>query len=256
MHIKEIGDIEVDDNFVTDGWSRSQNTRITGIVLHFTVSNSAAASIRNAAVSGIGAQYYVDRDGNVAQSAQDYNAIGHAGYGGPISNIRTNGNDFTIGIEISNWGVAVANGDDYTNYNSSQNMASEDVVNVRDTYPNVWSIWSDTDHNMAWGNSGVNNLTHETWQTYTANQMGALHQLLDYLGDRYGIPVTYFSYNNPHEYSDLTTAERNIYSWYYYPSDSTERVTYNTAVDNFPGIFGHHNITGKYDPGPAFDITH
>lgn len=257
LHIRELGGKELDDNFVYPGWDRNPKYRVKNIVLHFTGGTGSAIENRNtqAVKNGVGAHYFIDRDGNIAQALPDYKAIGHAGYGGAKQNIRKDGNEFTIGIEIINWGVAKESNGKYLNYKNGI-IPNEEVINIEEEYPSISKVWSDG-NNFAWADSGVDNVAQKTWQSYPQAQLENLNQLLSYLQERYGIENQYFEYDNPHPYDGLTTDEIKKYSFYFYPNDvnADERIDYNTAIDNFNGIVEHHNITGKYDAGPALNIN-
>ncbi len=104
--------------------------------------------------------------------------------------------------------------------------------------------------------SGVDNIRHEYWQNYTDDQLGSLAKLLLNIEERYGIPIEFFEYENPHNYDKLSKEEVSKYSWYHYPEKDSDRIFYNEEVDKFNGILAHHNVTGKYDVGPVFDIDY
>jgi N-acetyl-anhydromuramyl-L-alanine amidase AmpD len=313
IHIIKLGNekngfIEIDDDFIALRMNRQKYSKITAIVLHFTTNNSTAKGARGSSRnrSGIGAQYFLDRNGNIAQSVPDYYNMGHSGYGGTQKSIRghhlneyLNGNSFTIGIEISNFGVAVE-GIDKNGVKIYKNAydniyPSDQVVNVSALYPKIWSVWTDS-NNYAWGWDGDKvNRSQQTWQSYPENQLENLVLLIEYLQDRYGIPFEFFQYDNPHDYKylqdnnkiKLSEQHKDKYSWYYYPSNIEERSTYNDKICSIKaykivpytdsngkeksikyyyqsdlsdsskyywGIIGHHNVTGKYDPGPALNI--
>ncbi len=245
--------------------------KVKGIVLHFTAGNSnkAASNEKDAFTMDASAHYVVDKDGYVAQSAPDYLATGHVGYAGSQTCIRKDGNAFTIGIEVPNWGAAILdeNGqymnhlgnqiiENWTNVKWKKTSFCQETKKKAEKSPNgplsdaekscitdTWLTWSHS-KNMAWGGA-LNNPSHQTWQEFSEGQYKGLARLIEYLQERYDIPYRFF-------YSGEAKSEATGLS--FYPSDSDERKKYNEDLSSFYGIYGHHNVTGKYDPGPQFYI--
>lgn len=270
LHMKMFGDIELDDNFNYTGFDRGKS-RITGIVLHATLGNNSAKNDRAALpVKGVGAHYYIDRDGNIAQSTPDYLGVGHVGYGGDWKNVRRDGNMFTIGVELSNWGPVDIDSSSVQK-NAYNNIIDVEVTNIELVKESIWKIWNyfhianpnsdiprlkEDQGNVTWAGFGSENNEHIShWQTYTDKQLEILVVLIEYLEERYGIPVnSFFEYENPNSYDNMNFEEIKKYSHYYFPKNVKERVGYNSALKNWIGIYQHHNVTGKFDAGPGLDI--
>lgn len=110
-------------------WSgRKHDWPVSGLVLHFTAAGSGLGSANYFAKTEVSwteggekktakvqasAHLVVDRDGTTFQCVRFADRAWHAGpatlwKGKPI---KTNANDFTIGIEIANWGQLVATDD-------------------------------------------------------------------------------------------------------------------------------------------------
>ncbi len=275
LHAVQLGDkdtnyVKIDDKFSHSGFNRGKS-KVTGIVLHATLGNGSAANDRNSIkksgrLNGVGAHYYVDRDGNIAQALPDYKKIHHAGYNGPWPNVRKNGSNFTIGIEISNYGPIKieAKNNETIKKNAYNRNTNVDTLNVKSVYSKVWKVWSyfqtskskGMSGNVTWAGFGTNaNEKVETWQTYTEKQLKSVVLLLDYLEERYGIPSNnFFEYSNPNTYDGLSDAEIKKNSHYYYPRNAEERKKYNDLLYDWNGIYQHHNVTGKFDAGPGLNI--
>jgi N-acetyl-anhydromuramyl-L-alanine amidase AmpD len=129
IHIVRLGDathgfVDIDDNFIDyqkegyggnncpGGWNtkicmlRNDDYHISGIVLHHTAGGRSSIQYRKSMENkndNVGAQYFVDRDGNITISYPDFYKAYHAGVNGDKDN---NPNDYTVGIEITNWGTA------------------------------------------------------------------------------------------------------------------------------------------------------
>jgi len=274
---KKTGYYTIDDTFSHTGFSRG-SSKITGIVLHATLGNGSATGDRNAIptsgkLNGVGAHYYVDQNGVIAQALPDYKKIHHAGYGGGWKNIKRDGSNFTIGIEIANYGPIKTELKDGKTIkkNAYHNIVNVNTLNIKTTYNKAWKIWNYfhignykaienelkvNQGNVAWSAFGEEkNEKIKNWQTYTEKQLKSVALLVEYLEERYGLPENnYFQYNNPNNYEGLTNSEIKKYSHYYYPKNADERIEYNNAVRNWRGIFQHHNMTGKFDNGVGLNI--
>jgi len=247
--------------------------KVKGIILHFTAGNSenSAKAEKDAFIVEASAHFVVDKSGSVAEAAPDFLAAGHSGYRESMKCIRKDGNAFTIGIEIPNWGIAQFNKNDNKYYAHNNTTEITDVKNVEwkpgnmcsevknelvagkmdinseeviDCKTEVWKVWNNKD-NLAWGGE-FNNTSYETWQAFGDQQYSGLSSLIHYLEERYDIPNKFF-YGGE-------AASGNV-GLYFFPNDAESRKIYNEKLDDFYGIYGHHNVTGKYDPGPQFDIT-
>ncbi len=66
LHIKQLWDVEIDDNFLSSWRKRPKKVKVTGIVLHATLWNNSAVDDRNweKPKRWEWAQYYIDRNGN------------------------------------------------------------------------------------------------------------------------------------------------------------------------------------------------
>jgi N-acetylmuramoyl-L-alanine amidase len=79
----------------------------SGIVIHYTAAGSGKGSANYFAgkAAGVSAHFVIDRDGTVYQCVSLKDKAWHAGVSQwPTGTKQKNCNDFTIGIELANWG--------------------------------------------------------------------------------------------------------------------------------------------------------
>ena len=247
------------------------NKRKDSIILHFTVSNNSLQSELNSmsnCSNGRSSHYVVDREGKLIQPVEDFNAAWHA--------IPMNYN--SIGIEISNWGPLkkdTSGGQEkyyrygyqkkcwiekgikkcgdaigFTPMPSDQNkIPNNQVIHVPTELKLNWDIWNSSSNHYDQSQG-----SYEHWQKYSNEQYDTLRKLLKYIEERFDIPNQFYNYKIPQEplSSNKEYLEKAIY---YYPSNIAEKKNYLKKLKSFYGIYGHHNVNGKYDPGPHIDLN-
>lgn len=230
------------------------NGRKNAVILHFTVSNSKMADQRSVFNNGsVSTHFILGRDGEIKQIVEDFYAAWHAS----VDNYRS------IGIEIINWGVMrkkSENNEDENWYNATLNkIIDEEPLNVKtsEDYKKIYEVWSmASNYNAQINYDGKK----EYWQSYKIKQISSLNKLLSYNEERFDIPHKAFSYSIPGKDSTYTQ-----YGFYFYPykldystdppKTSSEWTKYQCERQKFIGIYGHHNVSGKYDPGPHLNLN-
>lgn len=124
-----------------------------------------------------------------------------------------------------------------------------EIIDVSEDYPIIWEIWKlEENHNEQISYGGK----EEYWQNYTDQQYTALNELLPYLEERLAIQHQSFDYPIPGKENKC-----DKYGFYFAPdrrSAVEEWDKYKEKRQSFNGIYGHHNVTAKYDPGPHMNI--
>ena len=229
---------------------REDQFGIDHIVLHYTAGGGSAEQVASMQTC-YKAHYYVDREGNIVQAYHDYELAHHAGFSKTQdqyhSNVEGWHNQNSIGIEIVNYGPLKLGEEGFENL---YNRPIEDVQDIKAGPSDIQKIWQSED-NWTWG--GENLAKEDYWQSYElVKQYTAVNNLLAYLEERYNIPHQSF-YFKPHNESITNTSK---YGFYYFPNPqkTNEIKDYYKGLNNFRGIIGHHNATGKVDPGPVLDL--
>lgn len=137
------------------------------IVIHFTGGGTAKSSIASMDANGIGAHVVVDRDGSITQCVPFNKRANHAG----ISSLdgRQSCNNFTIGIEIANYGALTElESGKFVSW-SKQPIKPDNVMRAAHKLINP-------------------NGTHDPkqpWETYTGAQVKAVSEIIEALGFKY-----------------------------------------------------------------------
>ena len=144
-------------------WSgRKAQWPVSGLVIHFTAAGSGKgtadyfgktevswteASQKKTAKVQASAHLVVDRDGTIYQCVAFGDRAWHAGpatlwKGKPIP---TNANDFTIGIEIANWGQLLTSDDGFKTYLGKPYKGPKPFLNTKDG--SYWEPYPDAQVN-------------------------------------------------------------------------------------------------------------
>ena len=267
LYPEKIGSIDLQRNIVS-GWLRPGDETIKGIVLHYTIGDgeNSALDESGGTADGVGAHYFIDRSGGIAQAVKTFMEIGHVGPGTKKQKKMweedqerlIDGNEYTVGIELINTGLIYkqengtfqdAYGYDYY-YNNQEDVSQKN--------PEGWEVWSHKNGegkntNDAWG--AKNELSNTLWENFTDPQLQTACYLIYSLSESLDIPVKPFETENNIDYPNLNNAEEDKNSFYYYPAFTNLRPNYNQEIENFYGVYGHHNIVGKYDTSPSLDLN-
>jgi len=294
VHAEMINGQEMDTHLGTQLWSKSYKERpnkkvnetsvLKGIVLHTTggsawirqkdgsfILKKAKAEKDTYVNTTIVAHYYLDRGGGVAQIIPDFKKSDHAA--------EFTINDQSIGIEMMNTATAVKDKSGIYKGALGSIVPDSDVINVKNQRSKFWDIWTNSINqvasglNTSWGVASAKEI--EEWQTFSPEQYKGLAELIKYINERYDIPVKYF-FRSPVSYKAARMDKENNYILDKNGKKIIDEININTVKENgilffpradlydkeylnqlydFYGIYGHHNASGKYDPGPAFDIN-
>lgn len=188
----------------------------------------------------------IDREGQIMQVVQDFHSAWHA----------SPDNQRSVGIEIVNWGTTKKIDNRWFNYNGSREIEENDVIDVSTGLNDskIYEVWSLPENAVEQEAEGGK---EKFWQKYTDEQYTSLSKLLSYLEEKFGIPHESFEYPIPGK-----TSEYNQYGFYFAPQrrdwqnggNTQEWQDYEKVRVDFSGIYGHHNVSSKYDPGPHLDL--
>ena len=138
--------------------SQRGSARITAIIYHFTAGGSLSGTVRwfQNPASKVSSHYVVGKDGKVVQMVAPEQAAWHAGKS-ELAGVK-NVNDFSIGIEIVNWGKLTKQVDKFYTYSG-------------ELYRGGTPIYAD----------------HAYWEPFTDAQYKAVIRLTKALLERYPI---------------------------------------------------------------------
>lgn len=141
-----------------------RNKAIDAIVIHFTSSGNLEGTIawfQNPAAKA-SAHYVIDRDGSIVQMVKDEDRAWHAGKSSLYG--RNNVNDFSIGIELVNWGLL--------------KYIDRKFYCWPSDYKRIYDV----------SEFGVpTKMGKEYWAPYTAKQLKSCKELCEFLRSKYSI---------------------------------------------------------------------
>jgi|GEM_PF-5783811 len=226
-------------------WSRPKGIKLQHIALHSTAGVGSAKSVADDIVTSVPIQkdcltahFFTDRNGKTVQLRNVWVRLSHVGYKSPWhTQVEGWHNINSIGIELINTGA-------------NQEVSKEVFPITKDLFALNWKAWEDS---WVWGGDSKR---RKRWELYPDQQYQELDRLLVYLEESTGIPYEFFA-DDDYRSNKLS----------YFPKEGSGHASaditvrkivldYYKALNNFKGVVSHHNITGKWDTGPAFDQQH
>lgn len=243
----------------TNAYNTHKSEENKSLTLHFTISNGSKENVRagwqNPATQ-VSAHYVIGKTGDILQTVQDFHRAYHAG--------NWNVNQSSIGLEIINWGRAFNSlSGGYVKWGGNTAIEASEVIDL--TGQPVLDIWTHPNNYNEQQNGiykGQNLGKGPLWHRYTEGQYQALIYLLSYLEERYDLPHQIFDHPipplnlDPQQFSNQEQQNGYPgYQFFYHPEQGNEKGAYFERLENFYGVNGHHNTSGKYDPGPHLDLS-
>jgi len=146
--------------------TKNRGAKITpaAIVIHYTAGGTTEGAVTTFLNAGVSAHFVIGRDGAVTQMVDTDVAAWHAGVS--VWNGRRELNQWSVGIELVNWGPLTLNDKgEYVSW-AKKVVPPDEVFN---------------------GQHKNKDCKYEYWHSYTLDQINALKKVCCVLRERYGI---------------------------------------------------------------------